>query len=192
MGHGHKFDVKKVAKLHDPERLKYLNPEAVWTAIGDERVRTIVDIGAGIGFFAIPYSRKITPGKVYACDISEEMLGHLAESLQKEKVENVEPVHCEEVRVPLAAGIADLVMMFNLHHELDHPTASLAETVRLLAPGGKLAILDWKAEQTPTGPPLHVRVPPDQVASQMTEAGLTAIAHHPVLEYHYLVTGEKP
>ena len=56
MAHGHKFDVAKLDRLRDPERLNYLNPDKIWQAIGGADLRTVVDIGAGIGFFAIPFA----------------------------------------------------------------------------------------------------------------------------------------
>jgi ubiquinone/menaquinone biosynthesis C-methylase UbiE len=192
MAHGHKFDVKKLDRLRDPERLKYLNPDKIWGRVGEGEVDTLVDIGAGIGFFAIPFARKMPAGKVYACDLSEEMIGHLAEAAATAGVDNVVPVKTEEVRVPLEDGVADVVLMVNLHHELDHPEESLAESRRLLREGGRLAIIDWKPEATPSGPPVHVRIPPDRVEQQLSHAGFADIVSHPLLPYHYLITSRKP
>jgi ubiquinone/menaquinone biosynthesis C-methylase UbiE len=191
MAHGHKFDVAKLEKLRDPERLRWQSPAALWAVVGGEPVETLVDIGAGIGFFAIPFARHMPHGKVYACDISAEMLEHLAEALRRESVANVEPVLMEEVAVPLADGLADAVLMVNLHHELDHPEASLREGHRLLRAGGRIAIVDWKPEQTPQGPPVRVRIAAATVAEQLRAAGFGEITHQPLLPYHYFLTARK-
>ena len=192
MGQGHKFHLSNLHKLKDPERLKTQDPELLWHLFADLAVGTVVDIGAGLGFFAIPFSRQVAQGKVYACDISEEMLDYLREAINAEGVVNVEPVHMEEVAVPLPDGVGDVLFMANLHHELDHPELSMGESLRLLRPGGRIAIMDWKPEETPKGPPLHVRVAPATVRSQLAAAGFTAVCDHDLLPYHYVITADKP
>lgn len=192
MGQGHKFDVKKLERLRDPERLSYLNPDSIWDVIAPEGVETVVDLGAGIGFFAIPFSRKIPQGRIYGCDLREEMVGNLEMAIKAEGASNIIPVKTEEVRVPLEDGIADLVFMVNLHHEFDHPVDSMAECRRMLRPGGRVAVIDWKREETPSGPPLHVRLTPEQVMAQLTEAGFEAAQSHQVLAYHFIITAANP
>ena len=192
MGHGHKFDISKLDKLKDPERLKAQNPDKIWEAIGGSGAETLVEIGAGIGFFAIPFARKIPQGRVYACDISGEMLEHLAGEIEKAGIENIVEVKTGEVDVPLDDGMADIVTMFNLHHELDHPNDSLTECSRLLKPGGGLAIIDWKAEETPKGPPVNIRIPEEKVTEQLKTANFEQIRSHPILPDHYLITALKP
>ncbi len=192
MAHGHKFDVKKLDRLRDPDRLQSQNPEAIWSIVGGGQMRVVVDIGAGLGFFAIPFSRHLPQGRVIACDISAEMLSHLRDVLREEGVSNVEPLQSAEVAIPLPDGEADLVFMANLHHELDHPEASLAECRRLLRPGGRLAIVDWKPQETPTGPPAHIRIPEATVRRQLEAAGFADVQSSPILPYHYLLTATKP
>ena len=192
MGHGHKFDVKKLERLRDPERLTYLNPDKIWSVIGRGDVKTVVDLGAGVGVFSIPFSRNIPAGTVFACDLSAEMLQHLEEALQAEAVENVVPVKTGEVAVPLDGGIADVVFMVNLHHEFDAPAESLRECRRLLRPGGLVAVIDWKPQETPSGPPLHVRVTPETVQKQLRGAGFEDVHSHDLLPHHYLITSRRP
>ncbi len=186
--HGHKFNPAHLDRLRDPERLRYMNPEAIWPILAVRPLTTLVDIGAGLGFFAIPFARHIPSGRVYACDNSPEMLEHLRAALAEAHVANVTALRSEEVRVPLEDHAADVVFMANLHHELDHPEESLAECRRLLKPGGLVAIIDWKAEPTPMGPPVAVRVALDTVRGQLTQAGFHDLASHPLLPYHYFLT----
>ena len=188
--HGYKFNPALVERLRDPERLQFTNPDAVWAILATRPVTTLVDLGAGIGFFAIPFARKIPAGRVYACDTSAEMLAHLQAALAEQHVGNVTPLRSEEVRVPLPDHEADVVFMANLHHELDHPQESLRECLRLLKPGGTVAIVDWKPDPTPKGPPAEVRIPPETVRAQLMEAGFHAVASHPILPYHYFLTAQ--
>ncbi|HUO77107.1 MAG TPA: class I SAM-dependent methyltransferase, partial [Thermodesulfovibrionales bacterium] len=162
-----KFDPRKLDKLNDPKRLEYLNPDLIWEKAALKDPSILIDIGAGTGFFALLFSKKMKKGKVYACDISDEMLLWLEDNLPSESKGRVIPVRMEESSVPLSEDMADLVYMINLHHELEQPQKILREALRLLRRGGKLLIIDWKKEQTPEGPPLEIRVTEEAIESQM-------------------------
>lgn len=192
-GTGYKFDPARLEKLRDPERLETQNPEAVWAVLAEGGpVRTVVDVGAGVGFFAVPFAQRLPPGGwVYGCDILPEMLLHLREAARQHQVRNLAPVLCDEAHIPLPDGLADVVFMCNLHHEFDHPQASLAEAHRLLAPGGQVAVIDWKPEETPHGPPLDVRIPPPRVRGQLEQVGFGDVREHDVMPWHYYLTARR-
>ena len=191
MGVEKKFDPKKLARLNDPRRLEYLNPEIIWEKVALENPALMIDIGAGTGFFALLFYRKMKKGKVYACDISDELLAWMKDNLPAESKGFVIPVKMEESCVPLPDCKADLVYMINLHHELEEPLRILEESRRLLGEGGKLMIIDWKKEETPEGPPLDIRVEEKTIEDQMRASGFTNITKHAVLPYHHFLIGEK-
>ncbi len=191
MSESRKFDPGKLAKLNDPKRLKILNPEVIWTKADLRNPEVIVDIGAGTGFFALPFSRKLKAGKVYACDISEDMIAWMEMNLPMESRGVIIPLKMEESSVPLPDNIADLVYMINLHHELEDPVMVIKESLRLLRDGGKLVIIDWKKEETPEGPPLAIRVTEETIELQMLACGFTDIKKYTVLPYHNFMIGEK-
>jgi len=191
MGVEKKFDPKKHAILNDPRRLEYLNPEIMWEKVAIENPAVLIDIGAGTGFFALLFSRKMKKGKVYACDISDELLAWMNDNLPAESKGIVIPVKMEESSVPLPDGTADLVYMINLHHELEEPLRILEESRRLLNEGGKLMLIDWKKEETPEGPPIEIRVTEETIEDQMHASGFGNIKKHAVLPYHHFLIGEK-
>ena len=191
MSESRKFDPSKLAKLNDPKRLKTLNPEVIWTKADLRDAEVIVDIGAGTGFFALPFSKKLKAGKVYACDTSDVMIEWMKNNLPVELQGIIIPLKMEESSVPLADGIANLVYMINLHHELEDPVMILKESFRILRDGGKLIIIDWKKEETPEGPPLAIRVTEETIERQMLACGFTNIKKHAVLPYHNFLIGEK-
>lgn len=191
-GTGHKFDISRLERLRDPERLEKQNPDAIWAVLTEGlTINTLVDIGVGIGFFAIPFARKVGGGKVYGADLNPEMLKYLKAAMEKEGVDNIDPLLCGEVEVPLEDGIADAVIMVNLHHELDFRDRSLSECRRLLREAGKVAVIDWKPIQTEHGPPLEMRIPPRQVCEELTAAGFGGATEHDIMPNHYFVTGIK-
>ena len=186
-----KFDPRKLDKLNDPKRLEYLNPDLIWEKAALKDPSILIDIGAGTGFFALLFSEKMKKGKVYACDISDEMLLWLEDNLPSESKGRVIPVRMEESSVSLSEDMADLVYMINLHHELEQPQKILREALRLLRRGGKLLIIDWKKEQTPEGPPLEIGVTEEAIESQMRRSGFSNINAYPILPYHHFLIGGK-
>ncbi|MFP3869694.1 MAG: class I SAM-dependent methyltransferase, partial [Syntrophobacteria bacterium] len=146
-----RFDPRKLEKLNDPERLRIQDPELIWKALNLKDPRVLVDIGAGTGFFAVPFCDKMQQGKVYACDISPTMVEWMKENLPRRYRDVILPIRMEESAVPLADGIADLVYMIDLHHELKEPVKIVSEAWRLLRKGGKVMIIDWKRQESPKG-----------------------------------------
>lgn len=171
--------------------MEYLDPGLIWERAGLKKPSVLIDIGAGTGFFALLFSKKLEKGKVYACDVSDEMLEWMEDNLPPESRGVVIPLKMEESSVPLPDGIADLVYMINLHHELDDAMRVIEEAFRLLKKGGKLVIIDWKKEETPQGPPVEIRVTEETIESQMRNSGFSNISRYAVLPYHHFLVGEK-
>jgi len=198
---GWKFDPAKLAKLTDPARLETLRPDDMWSAAAVPNARIVVEIGAGTGMFAVEFARRMHGGVLYACDVAPEAVEWMREQLPLNltttpdagaETARIEPLLSEESRVPLEDGIADLVFMINVHHELDDRGAILAEAYRLLRPGGRLLVVDWKDEPTPKGPPMAARIPAAVIAAELDAADFANVARHGVLPEHTVVTGTRP
>ncbi len=186
-----KFDPKKLKKLNDPERRKFQDFDLIWKTLELKEPGTLIDIEAGTGFITIPFSQKMKKGKVYACDISEEMITWMQENVSPMRQVLVEPMLVDECKIPLTDGVMDLVDMINLHHELEKPLKTLSESQRLLKPGGKVMTIDWKNEETLGGPPLSIRIDIPTIENQLKECGFDHIDSHDTLPYHCFITGEK-
>lgn len=183
-----KFDPKKLAKLNNPERLKTLNPDTIWDALDLQTPKVLIDIGAGTGFFTKEFSKKSKGGTVYACDSSEVMIQWMQENITDK---SIIPLLCSEAFIELPDEIADLVYMINVHHEIYEPEKLLAEVCRLLKTGGKIAIIDWKAEEMQDGPSLKIRIPDEVIAEQLLKTGFINIVKHKILPLHSFIIGQK-
>jgi len=183
-----KFDPKKLAKLNNPERFKTLNPDVIWDALNLENPKILIDIGAGTGFFTKELAKKLNGVTVYACDSSEVMIQWMNENITDK---NIIPMLCSETSVDLSDEIADLVYMINVHHETLEPEKLLIEAHRLLKTGGKIAIIDWKAEEMNDGPSLEIRISDKIIRNQLSEAGFKNIVNHNILPLHSFNIGQK-
>lgn len=188
--HDKKFDAKKLHKLNNRERLMDIPPDFVWEKLHIEKPGVFVEIGAGTAFFSIAFLQKSITSKIYACDLSEVMIKWVNENVSPE-YPNIIPVKTEEHTVPLGNGIADLVFMINLHHELDNPFLTLEESNRILKPGGKIFVVDWKKKDMPEGPPVEIRCLPEEIKEQLLIAGFKKVNIYSQLKKHFLLVGEK-
>ncbi|MBU4318354.1 MAG: class I SAM-dependent methyltransferase [Proteobacteria bacterium] len=185
-----KFDPKKLQKLNNPQRLKDIPPDYVWDKLNIEKANVLVEIGAGTAFFSIAFLQNAKASKIYACDVSEVMINWVKENVVP-MFPNITPVKTEEHSIPLDDGIADLVFMINLHHELDNPTVTVEEAYRILKLDGKIFVVDWKKKDMPEGPPTKIRCLPEQVKEEMVNAGFKDVDIYNELQKHFLVVGKK-
>lgn len=186
------LDPARIARLRDPARLQDLDPARVWDVVAPPTDgETIVDIGSGVGFLALPFARRLPGCRVVGADVLEGMVTLLAEDARTEGLANLEALHMQPAHVPLPDGSAALVIMAQVHHELDQPAALLTECARLLRPGGTLAIIDWKDEDNGKSPPKGRAVPEETVRTQMAAAGLRDVTSHPLYTYHYFLTAVR-
>lgn len=186
-----KFDLAKIARLDDPARFDDLNPEAMWEALGRPAPTVVVDIGAGTGLFARRFAQMLPAATVYAVDTEPEMIEWIEEHRDTAIGDRIRTVLADETSVPLPDGVAQLVAMINLHHELAAPEASYAEALRLLGPGGRLLVVDWSRNDAPGGPPREIRATFEGLAGMLREVGFEDVTGHAGLPRHTLVTARK-
>ena len=179
--HQKQFDPRKLDKLNNPERLKELPIERILKLADVESPEVIIDLGAGTGLFSVALANLYGDCKIYACDISNIMM----------KYENIIPLRMEDHQVPLKDGIADFLLMVNLHHEIDDPVKTLEECHRLLKPGGRLAVSDWKKERTEYGPPAEIRCDPGEIKEQLLGGGFNQIGIHTEFVNNFLIVAGK-
>ena len=182
------MDPARIERLRSPERLVYLDPDKVWEVMDPIEAGIIVDIGTGVGFLALPFARRFPRTMVYGCDVLEGMLALLAEQAGREGLVNLRALHMAPSAVPLPDAGTDLIVMAQVHHELDDAPALLAECRRLLVPRGTLAIIDWKDEDNDICPPGARRVSADVIERQMREAGFDDVRRHDLYRYHNFLT----
>jgi ubiquinone/menaquinone biosynthesis C-methylase UbiE len=118
---------------------------------------TVCDVGCGNGFYALRLAPLVGPtGRVLAVDIQPEMLRLLQARAAEAKVENIEPVLGAVTDPRLPAGEVDLILCVDVYHEFSHPEHMLAGMRKALSPGGRLVLVEFRAED-PLVPikPLH-------------------------------------
>jgi len=192
--HDRQFPASEAYRLDNPERLLSLPPAEV---IGALRVRpgeTVADVGAGTGYFSLPLAREVgAQGKIYAVDAQPEMLALLRQKFNESGPFNIETVAAEAERTGLPVACCDLVFLANVWHEFADCAAVLRESERILKPGGRIAILDWRPDvERVGGPRLEHRLDSSSAAHRMSSAGFQPLTSTNIGRFSWLVQGEKP
>lgn len=106
----------------------------------------VADIGAGSGYFTMPIARRVPKGRVLATDIQPEMIDFLEARARTEGLTNVEGIlsRGEDAMLP-EAGV-DVVLLVDAYHEFDRPWEMARSIHRALRPGGRVALVEYRAE----------------------------------------------
>ena len=123
------------------------DPDLAMRLIRVQRGSTVADLGAGSGYFTVRLARAVgNEGKVYAVDIQPGMLTLLQQAVTRQRLTNVIPVLGAPDDPRLPAASLDLVLMVDVYHELAEPQVTLGHLKRALKPGGRLVLLEYRAE----------------------------------------------
>lgn len=135
--------------LERPEREQEEQTDRMIELLDLKPGQVVADIGAGTGYISRRMAAKVGPtGKVYGVDIQPEMLQLLVETSHKAGFANIEPVLGEIDNPKLPAGSVDLIIMVDVYHEFSHPFEMMRGMVRALKPGGRIAFVEYKAEDS--------------------------------------------
>ena len=114
---------------------------AVSAALGRGPFGLLVDVGTGTGrmleLFADRYSRGL------GLDLNTAMLAYARANLEQAGVTHAQVRHADIYDLPLEDAGADAVVMHQVLHFLGDPQRAIREAVRVLAPGGRLLIVDF-------------------------------------------------
>jgi ubiquinone/menaquinone biosynthesis C-methylase UbiE len=174
----------------------FFDPAQVLVTFGlDRDVQNLVEFGCGYGTFTLAAAGMVS-GNVIAQDIEPDMVSLVEQKCQKAGITNVRA----EVRdfVKEGTGLPDesieAALLFNiLHHE--EPVALMKEALRVLKPGGRLAVIHWNYDPTtPRGPAMEIRPRPEQCITWGQAAGfpLSGVERFDLPPYHYGLLFWKP
>ena len=193
------FPATQAQRLEDPERLVWLPPADVLSALKIQSGMTVADIGAGTGYFSLPLAAALgSSGRVYAVDAQDEMLRWIATKIEKNSatgraaLAEIVLVHADATATTLPEASCDLYWCANVWHELGNRAEALAEARRVLKPGGRLAILDWRPDvERIAGPPLDHRISTGEVKQEIENSGFLDVSIGCVGLYSWLVQADS-
>jgi ubiquinone/menaquinone biosynthesis C-methylase UbiE len=137
---GSQLTVAEFVATGDNEVLAYLDVFGLRTPGNDER--TVVEVGCGIGRMTCAFTREFTC--VYACDLDAGFLERCRETVARfGKVDRLRTIEVADGRsLDVPTDVADLAFSYiTLQHcEIDDALELAAESVRVVRPGGHVAL----------------------------------------------------
>ncbi|ACJ34398.1 class I SAM-dependent methyltransferase [Anoxybacillus flavithermus] len=180
---GHRFHHSKAEKLLNPKRRELIAPEDVVSLLHISEHDVVADLGAGNGYFTVPIAK--TAKTVYAVDVQQEMLDLLKQHTEKEGVGNISYILSDVTATTIPAQSVDKGLMAFVLHEIDDRKAVLTEIARIMKPSGTFIFIEWEAVESEMGPPIHERIPSEQLMDEVK----ATFAHVELVHFHPSVYG---
>ena len=175
-----------VKRFESSERDTYQHPEKVLEYLGDIEGKTIMDIGAGSGYFSVRLAKK--GAQVIAADVDDEFQAFLKDRIEKEQLQNITTRKIPYDAPGLEDGEVDIVLIVNTYHHIENRPDYFAKVKRGIKENGKLVIIDFFDADIPVGPKHH-KISIDTVISELKKAGYTQFeADVSLLPYQYIIT----
>jgi arsenite methyltransferase len=177
-----------IATLEDPARDEYQKPHDVVMALGLKDGDRIADIGAGSGYFALRFAHHVgATGRVYAVDISADMIAHVNEGARAAKLTNVQTVLARPDDPTLPAASVDRVFICDTWHHIENRGAYAEKLLKILRPGGRVVIVDFQKKPLPIGPPDEMKLAREDVIADFQAHGFRLEREETFLPYQYFL-----
>jgi len=179
--------------LERPERTEEERPDKMIQLLGLKPGDIVADIGAGTGYISWRMAQNVAPnGKVYGVDIQQEMLDLLGANMKQRGITNVVPLLGSETDPKLPPNSVDLVVMVDVYHEFSEPYEMMQNIVKALKPGGRVAFVEYRAEDPLVPIKRAHKMSEAQVKKEAAEAGLVWEKTISVLPRQHLIFVRKP
>ncbi|MEO5742805.1 MAG: methyltransferase domain-containing protein [Vicinamibacterales bacterium] len=167
-----------IATLENPSRVAGLKIDEVVLRLRLRPGSSVADIGAGAGAFEGALSAAVTPaGTVYAVDIEQGLLDHIAARAKTLGLSNVRVVLGKYTDPALPTRNVDTALIYDVLHHIKDRETYLRNLAGYLAPGGRIAVVDFIA-----GKGGHVNDSEQQITRQQTDAWMAGAGLKPVDE----------
>lgn len=179
--------------FESPERAAWQMPDELIASLGDLEGKTVMDLGAGTGYFAFRLHQ--AGAKMVAAEVDERFITYLE---NKRDTLDLPESEFEVRRVfyddPLADEKEfDIFFTVDTYHHIEKRAKYLKKVFKGIQPGGRFVVVDFKPEDTPHGPPAHIRVQGERIKRELEAAGFIDVTvDSELLPEQNVVTGFRP
>jgi ubiquinone/menaquinone biosynthesis C-methylase UbiE len=179
---------KYIAAMDDPHRV--LKVDEVIAKLGLKPGDIVADIGSGSGSFSIPMAKAIAPnGILYAVDIDQAMLDHVADVAKKAGVVNLRTILGEYDDPKLPVKDVDVAFFHRVLHMIEHRQVYLNATAKYLKPDGRVVVIDKNRDKSPDS---WMWLNQSDVDTWMAAIGFYPAEEFPVFDDRYFVSYQRP
>jgi SAM-dependent methyltransferase len=173
-----------IESLLSDARVAELRPERVITALMLPDDAIVADLGSGPGVFTVPLAKALHRGVVYAVDVEPQQLDALRQTLIDEDLHNVVPVLASFSTPHLPPATLDLILLVDTYHHIEDRIEYFRQLRSVLRPGGRIALIEYKSGELPTGPPADAKLPDGLRTEELQTAGFSLLRDFEIHEFH--------
>ena len=152
----------------------------------------VADVGAGSGYFSFRMAELVPEGKVFAVDISPQMLGIVRAKAASKKVPNIEPILSTIKDIKLPPDSIDCVLIVDAYHEFSHPREMAQSIHDALREKGRLILIEYRMEDPSVPIKLLHKMTQKQAIEEISQVGLVWKKTLDVLPQQHFMIFEKP
>jgi ubiquinone/menaquinone biosynthesis C-methylase UbiE len=168
-----------ITRLERPERVAGLKIDYIISKLELRPGQVVADLGAGPGVISLPMAKAVAPnGKVYAVDIDQAFIDHIAMRAREQSVANVTPILGKLTDPGLPAEDVDVALFHDVLHHIKDRAEYLKNTARYVKPDGRIAIVELDPKSGS-----HRNEPELQISKEQAKAWLAADGFKPVQEF---------
>lgn len=181
-----------VGRFESEDRLQWQKPDVVVDKMGLEG-KVVADLGAGTGYFSVRLAASAS--RVIAIDIDERFLNYIEgrkAQLDPEVAGRISTRLAEENDSRLEDGEVDKILTVNTYHHFNDRVNYFSQLKNALKDGGSLWVIDFKPGDLPYGPPSEMKIDPDQIETELKEAGYSAVSvDSETLPHQFILIAKK-
>jgi ubiquinone/menaquinone biosynthesis C-methylase UbiE len=176
-----------IKTLDSPNRVAGLKVGETLEALKLKPGVIVADVGAGSGIFTMPIARAVRPGgTVYAVDVDEELLHHIAEAATEQGIINVQTVYGEYTD-PILPVPVDLAFISDVLHHIEDRTTYLKNLAKYIKPTGRIALIDFFPEKGGHRGQPDLQISKEQASAMMAAIGFAPVEDIPLFDDKYFV-----
>jgi SAM-dependent methyltransferase len=165
-----------IKTLDGPQRVASMKIPEVVAALKLQPGQVIVDIGAGSGLLEPPLAKAVGPkGRIFAEDIDAGFFPEIRKRAADAQVKNVETILGKFTDPALPVKNVDLALFHDVMHHVEGRPAYLKTLANYLAPGGRIAVVDFEGGKGPHQGQPELEVTREELAGWMKDAGFTQV-----------------
>lgn len=178
--------------LTRPERIAEEDPDRLHRLLAVRPGQTACDLGAGSGYHSLRLAAAVGPrGRVIASDLQPQMLELLRAAVREAGVSNVEAVLATDDDPQLPTARCDLILLVDVYHELADPARVLERLRDALAPGGRLALVEFHGEDPEIPIKPEHKMTRAQVLRELEPRGFRLVQTSEALPWQHLLVFER-